>query len=282
MIHHLARPTARALVLATCWGGIASVGLPSAVSYAQGAASGPSGPATPMPNVSTPSAPAPATPKPGDGAQQPAGDPFAERVAYLHGRLRITSAQEPLWGALVQVMRENDTAVAPLFKALFQATQRGNASDILNADEKLDEAQLAALKTFTAAFQALYASLSDQQKKIADYLFRSSRASEEPLPQLPPVPNTYYPAYPAYPGYPAYSEEEEAMPAYPDYGSGYYFPDYGAFFVGPFSGGRRPFFFHGHPGLAPFHAHSGMAGAHSGVAGAHVGGAAMPAPFFHH
>jgi hypothetical protein len=168
----LPRPFVRALAAATLLG---SVGLPLSVSWAQTAASVPSGTAVPAPATSTP----PGAPMPEDGARPPALDPMTQRINYLHGRLRITRAQEPLWAGLTQVMRDNATALAPLLRGRFQATQGGNAIEMLGAGEKLDAVQLDGLRKFIAAFQALYESMSDEQRKIADYVFRRSPLSEE-------------------------------------------------------------------------------------------------------
>jgi len=231
MTRDLPRPFVRALAAATLLG---SVGLPLSVSWAQTAASVPSGTAVPAPATSTP----PGAPMPEDGARPPALDPMAQRINYLHGRLRITRAQEPLWAGLTQVMRDNATALAPLLRGRFQATQGGNAIEMLGAGEKLDAAQLDGLRKFIAAFQALYDSMSDEQKKIADYVFRRSQFSEEPA-----TPSRILPTYPSAPP----SWDYTTIPAYPDYPPVYYFPDYSPLFVVPFIGivaGPR-FFFRG-------------------------------------
>jgi hypothetical protein len=162
---------------------------------------------------------------------------MAQRINYLHGQLRITPAQEPLWAGLTQVMRDNATALAPLLREGFQATQGGNAIEMLGAGEKLDAAQLDGLRKFIAAFQPLYDSMSGEQKKIADYVFRRSQFSEEP-------------AAPAV----AYllirrlrRRRCATIPAYPAYPPIYYFPDYSPLFVVPFIGivGGPRFFFRG-------------------------------------
>jgi hypothetical protein len=231
MTRGLPRPFVRALAAATLLG---SVGLPLSVSWAQTAASVPSGTAVPAPATGTP----PGAPMPEDGARPPALDPMAQRINYLHGRLRITRAQEPLWAGLTQVMRDNATALAPLLRGRFQATQSGNAIEMLSAGEKLDTAQLDGLRKFIGAFQALYDSMSDEQRKIADYVFRRSPLSEEaaaPPPILPPYPSASPPA------------DYATVPAYPDYPPVYYFPDYSPLFPAPFIGivvGSR-FFLHG-------------------------------------
>jgi hypothetical protein len=177
---------------------------------------------------------------PENGTRPPALDLMAQRINYLHGRLRITPAQEPLWAGLTQVMRDNATALAPLLRDRIQSTQGGNAIEMLGAGEKLDAAQLDGLRKFIAAFQALYDSMSGEQKKIADYVFRGSQFSEEPA-----APSGILPTYPSAPPPWDYA----TIPAYPAYPPVYDFPDYSPLFVVPFIGivvGQR-FFFHGHP-----------------------------------
>jgi protein CpxP len=236
MMRDLLRPCVRTLAVATLLGGIGFVGLSPTVSGAQGAVSGPLGTAVPAPDTGTPLG----APMPENGGRPPALDPMAQRINYLHGQLRITPAQEPLWAGLTQVMRDNATALAPLLREGFQATQGGNAIEMLGAGEKLDAAQLDGLRKFIAAFQPLYDSMSGEQKKIADYVFRRSQFSEEPA-----APAGISPTYPSTPPPGDYA----TIPAYPAYPPVYYFPDYSPLFVVPFIGivGGSRFFFHGHP-----------------------------------
>jgi len=248
-------------------GGATFVGLPAAVSRAQDTGSAPpAAAAAPSPDSAAP--PAAPTSVPENHTGQPAFDPLAERIRYLHERLRITPAQEPHWANLAQVMRDNAAALPPLLKARFQAAQHGNALDLLHADENLDAAQLDGLRKFTAAFQDLYGSLSDEQRKIADILFRRSQVSEG---APAPLPSVTYPSDQAAPADPDYSAE--AVP--PSYPPDYDLPDYGALFLGPSVGFRQPLFLHGrpefgdrgghHPGAVPFHPlpHPGFAPAHA-------------------
>jgi hypothetical protein len=240
MIRNLLPDFVRTLAAATFLGSIGFVGLSPAVSWAQGAVSGPSGTTAPAPDNGTPRG----APMPEDSARPPALDPMAQRINYLRGQLRITPAQEPLWAGLTQVMRNNATALAPLLSEQFQAMQGGNAIEMLGAGEKLDAAQLDRLRKFTAAFQTLYDSMSGEQKKIADYVFRRSQFSEESA-----APSRSLPTYPSAPPLWDYA----TIPPYPAYPPVYYFPDYSPLFVVPFIGiavGSR-FFFHDHPN---FHA----------------------------
>jgi LTXXQ motif family protein len=220
---------------------------------------------------------APAAPaqKPTDeeSPNRPSFDPVSERIKYLHDRLRITRAQEPLWDNVAQVMRENADAVAPLVKERVQFGQRGNAIEILNSYKNLGQAQLEGLQKFIDAFRALYEQLSDQQKKIADSVFRlGPMGMVGGIPQLaeqfvsPPVTSPAYPVVQAYPPYPTYSVYP-SYPYYPFY-SYAYVPTYNPWIWRPPVGLGVPFFFaHRHF----FHRHGFGHSAAGGVPHSHVG-----------
>jgi hypothetical protein len=144
--------SSRAFVPMLLVGGLAVAGLPATPAPAQDTNTGPSM---------------------GEQTPPPAFDPTA-RIKYLHDRLRITAEQEPLWDSVAQVIRDNAREIAPLLKERFRATTSGSAPDILHAYEALGEAQLENFKKFTAAFEPLYASLPDNQKRIADAVIRES------------------------------------------------------------------------------------------------------------
>ena len=88
----------------------------SAVSFAQGSdnASSSAAPKETKPPTQLMQKPIPEEPN------KPPVDPLAERIRYLHDRLRITRAQEPLWDDVARVMRDNADAVAPLIKERVQ------------------------------------------------------------------------------------------------------------------------------------------------------------------
>jgi hypothetical protein len=207
--------------------GIVLFGLSGAASRAQEATGPPSDRSDAAQDTASPSKPS-NPPAKQDRAKQPAFDPIAERIKYLHDRLRITPEQELLWANLAQVMRDNAKAIEPLARDRLQSTPNRTAVETLGIYEKLGETQMDGLKKFIAAFQALYDALSDQQKKIADVLLRTSPLSMVgTIPALPdqlfelppgsayaslvllpsPGPSVYPPyqyalPYPAYPYYP--------------------------------------------------------------------------------
>lgn len=251
MTYLLGRPFCRALA-AMLPVGIALLVLSSAVSLAQAPDSEISaGTETVAPDADQSSGPGATTRMQENRPRQAAFDPVAARIKYLHDRLRISSAQEPLWANLAQVMRDNVNSMALLLKKRFQTLKSGNAIDSISTYGELSEAQLEGLKRFTAAFQALYASLSDDQKKIADEIFRLmllhmvGGVSELPGQLVAPSPYVYY--YPPSPTLPATT----ATPYYPPYS---YNPSYNPLVFGPFIGLGPRFFFHRHHrGFVPFH-----------------------------
>lgn len=249
---------------------------------------------TPDDEVTIPNAPLPPPPDQTLPPRPPV-DPVEERVKYLHERLRITAAQEPLWSEVARAMRENAKAVAPLIRERVQSAERGSAIDNLGSYEKLGEAQLDGLKRFLTAFQALYDTLSPKQKKIADSIFRIGPLSmiggipqlpealvalspEEPYPgglAYAPYPSyplaPAYPAYPPAPAYPAYPPAPVYPPyppalGYPPYAFSPYYPFFPPFYNGPWIGGlpvgvliaRRHFFAHMHPQGGVMHQHGAV------------------------
>jgi hypothetical protein len=107
-------------------------------------------------------------------APEPAGNaPVEARIKDLHKRLKITDAQKAQWDALAQVMRDNAQALVDLEKQRTSDTQSMSAVDIVKSYASVIEAHEAGMKKFIPAFEALYNSLSDTQKKTADALFRS-------------------------------------------------------------------------------------------------------------
>ena len=104
-------------------------------------------------------------------AAAPAGGDVEVRISSLHAKLKITGAQEEQWNKVAQVMRENAATMEPLIKARKAKEGSMNAVDNLTSYSEIQDAHAAGLKNFIAAFEPLYASMSDDQKKIADQVF---------------------------------------------------------------------------------------------------------------
>ncbi len=106
-------------------------------------------------------------------APEPAGNAAVEaRIKELHKKLKITNAQSAQWDALAQVMRDNAQAMADLQKQRAENAKSMNAVDVVKSYAEVIQAHEDGMKKFIPAFEALYNSLSDAQKKIADSMFR--------------------------------------------------------------------------------------------------------------
>ncbi len=104
-------------------------------------------------------------------------DRVEQHINQLHTQLRITPAQQSQWDQFAQVMRDN---AKDMDEAL---DKRGSEFGTMNAAANLQSyAQLAQqhaqdTQKLATAFGALYGSMSDDQKKNADAVFRA-RADE--------------------------------------------------------------------------------------------------------
>jgi hypothetical protein len=95
------------------------------------------------------------------------------RIKELQGALKITKAQEGLWINLTQVMRENAKNIDALTKDRAENAKTMNAVEYMKFHSRMTEAQLDQSKKFIPPFEALYASMSDAQKKSTDTIFRT-------------------------------------------------------------------------------------------------------------
>ena len=128
-------------------------------------------PAPPAPTVTSP-APAPAR-----AAKASRADRVEARITMLHAKLAITSAQEPAWQNVTQIMRDNAQAMEALTKGRADKAKTMTAVDDLKSYAEITNAHADGLKKFVPVFEALYASMSDAQKAQADTLFRGHHRS---------------------------------------------------------------------------------------------------------
>ena len=104
-------------------------------------------------------------------AQTSAVDHTEVSIKQLQGALKITS-QETLWNNLTQVMRENAKEMDALTKDMADNTKDMNAVERMKFHSQITEAHLNQQKKLIPVFEALYASMSDEQKKKTDALFQ--------------------------------------------------------------------------------------------------------------
>jgi protein CpxP len=97
-----------------------------------------------------------------------------QRITDLHAKLQITPAQQPQWDQFIQVMRDNAQSMDQTFQQRVQAMPTMTATATANM---LSYALLAStnaqdVQKLVPAFQALYDTMSDTQKRTADQVFR--------------------------------------------------------------------------------------------------------------
>jgi periplasmic protein CpxP/Spy len=125
-----------------------------------------------------------ATPAPSAAEASPmAGHPVAGknaeervegRIKELHAQLRITPAEEPQWNEFAQVMRENARDMDEAFIQRAQQFPTMNAVQNMQSYEQISEQHAQRLQKLVPAFQKLYDAMPDQQKRLADQVFRAN------------------------------------------------------------------------------------------------------------
>ena len=132
---------------------------------------------TMTPNASnpSPSGSSTVTPSGQTRARRAAGANGVEaRIADLHTKLQITPAQEDQWKQVADVMRQNAKDVEAVIKER-AGMKNMTAVDNLKSYEKISGAHEDGMKRLIPPFQTLYDSMSDQQKKNADTVFRAQQ-----------------------------------------------------------------------------------------------------------
>jgi hypothetical protein len=120
-----------------------------------------------------------AAPPPGVAAEAPTrpnGKTMEQRVDRrineLHAQLKITPAEQKQWDNFAAVMRDNAKAMDEAFMQRAQQFPQMNAVQNMQSYEQLAEAHAQHLQKLVPAFQDLYNAMPDQQKQVADQVFR--------------------------------------------------------------------------------------------------------------
>jgi len=99
------------------------------------------------------------------------------QIKQLQGVLKITEAQQELWNNLTQVMRENakdmDALTDTLAKERAESTKTMNAVEHMKLHSQITTAHSDQLEKFIPPFEAFYSSMSDEQRKSTDTIFRT-------------------------------------------------------------------------------------------------------------
>ena len=99
----------------------------------------------------------------------------------LHDQLQITPQQQPQWDRFAAVTSSNAADIGQAFN------ERGAKLDTMNASENMQsfahvaQVHAANMQKASDAFQALYATFSDEQKQAADAVFRNKLAAKSPI-----------------------------------------------------------------------------------------------------
>ncbi|HEX3521674.1 MAG TPA: Spy/CpxP family protein refolding chaperone [Stellaceae bacterium] len=109
-------------------------------------------------------------PVPGKNAEER----VENRIKELHAQLRITSAEEPQWNQFAEVMRANARSMDQTFSERAQNFESMNAVQNMQSYEKLAQTHAQDLEKLVPAFQKLYDAMPDQQKQLADQVFRAN------------------------------------------------------------------------------------------------------------
>ena len=104
--------------------------------------------------------------------KDPQEDRVELRIKDMRTKLKITSAQEEQWAKVAQAMLDNAKTMDTLTQARVDHAKDMTAVDDLKSYGEITDAHADRIKRLTPLFVALYASMSDTQKKEADNLFR--------------------------------------------------------------------------------------------------------------
>ena len=108
-------------------------------------------------------------------ARTSAVDHTETQIKQLKSALKITEAQEELWNNLTQVMRENAKEMDALSKDRKENSKSLNAVEHMKFHAQTTEAHLNQTNKLIPPFEALYSSMSDDQKKSTDAIFRTGK-----------------------------------------------------------------------------------------------------------
>jgi hypothetical protein len=100
-------------------------------------------------------------------------------IKQLHTQLKITQAEDKDWQSFADVMRSNARDMQAATQEREQQYPSMNALQNMESYQKLAETHADHLEKLVSAFQTLYNALPDEQKKVADQVFKS-RISTEP------------------------------------------------------------------------------------------------------
>ncbi|PKN85052.1 MAG: hypothetical protein CVU51_09425 [Deltaproteobacteria bacterium HGW-Deltaproteobacteria-1] len=125
---------------------------------------------------------APASKKASAMVRKTAVEYTESQIKQLESALKFTDSQKVLWNDVTRVMRENaketDARHEARAKARAERVEKNmhrSAVERIKVHTENTEAYLAQMKKLLPPFEALYNSMSDQQKTITDLLFETGK-----------------------------------------------------------------------------------------------------------
>jgi protein CpxP len=97
-----------------------------------------------------------------------------QRIKQLHSQLQITPAEQPQWDQFAHVMRENARDMDQAFMQRAQQFSKMSAVENMRSYEQIAEEHTQRLQKLIPAFESLYDAMPDQQKRLADQVFREN------------------------------------------------------------------------------------------------------------
>jgi hypothetical protein len=94
-----------------------------------------------------------------------------KHIKELHAKLKITPDEESQWDAVAKVMHDNATELDQVIDKRRANISTATAIDDLNAYAEIAQAHADGVKKLSEAFSPLYASMPEDQKKVADEVF---------------------------------------------------------------------------------------------------------------
>jgi protein CpxP len=96
-----------------------------------------------------------------------------QRITDLHAKLMISPAQQPKWDTFSEVMRENARGMDQNFQQRVKTMSAMTAPENMQSYAQVAMSHAEAVQRLVPAFQAVYDTMSDSQKKTADEIFRA-------------------------------------------------------------------------------------------------------------
>jgi hypothetical protein len=106
----------------------------------------------------------------GHGAMMHSVPMMEGRLAYIKADLEIADAQMAAWDAYAAAVRARHATMEGMRAEMMKAKESGSALQRLDARIKAMESKLDSLTAIKPVTEALFAVLSDEQKKKADQL----------------------------------------------------------------------------------------------------------------